>query len=89
MTAATMTARGPRRKVVRLVQRKFVRVARSSKGREYVIRSSWDRELLECGHLFEPPVGLHGTTIGDRDSRRCAKCYAGLPKNDLTGWTEL
>jgi hypothetical protein len=73
--------RGPLRRVVRCVRREGWS---PNSGQTMATR-----EQLECGHLFDPPYGLHGTTVGDRDSRRCPHCAAGRPADDLTGWEEL
>jgi hypothetical protein len=83
-----MTAKvlwGPLRRVVRCVRK--AGSYRTKNGREQPTLTQ--RELLECGHLFEAPYGLHGTTIGDRDSRHCPHCAANKPADDLTGWSEL
>lgn len=79
------TAGAPLRRVLRCVKLRIL-VSRPNK-RPF---EDWhQRELLECGHLFAPPMGLHGTTIGDKDSRRCIRCRAGEPADCLRGWEEL
>jgi hypothetical protein len=71
----------PLRKVVRLVQKVDWTPAYGSR--------MLMRELLECGHLFESPRNLHGTTIGDRKSRRCQKCRDRVGHDDLQGFEDL
>ena len=82
--------KGPIRRVVRLVNRQMSRqMVHAASGRPYT--STWheSREVLECGHLLAPPMGLHGTTIGYHDSRRCPFCAADEAPHDLTGWSDL
>ena len=84
-----MQTKGPLRRVARLVERYREKERERRDGSWYTERWTEHRELLECGHLFDPPYGLHGTTIGDRDRRRCPHCAAGKPADDVTEWGDM